>query len=232
MTAPLHGFSTGNSVTTSGILGNLAANGTFTITVVDANNFTLDGSTGDGTYTGGGIATKVTTGTGTYTSGGRFWRDDEIPLHINRISVIKRPWGDYTKEIFMRNMDYLRAQEARDGEAAIANSTCDSPSMAAEFTQLGRRTLRLYPAPAEDKTATIFGSIKAVARNYLSDPLTASIILSGDYEEMIRFFVTAKMYGWLKDPKMQQNEWANFSTAVKQFKLRRPRYNKIDVRYS
>ena len=49
-----HGLQNGMSVTISGVLGNTAANGTFTITVVDQDNFDLDGSTGNGDWTSGG----------------------------------------------------------------------------------------------------------------------------------------------------------------------------------
>ncbi len=52
--ASAHGLSTGNSVIIDGVLGNTAANGGFTVTVTGANTFTLDGSVGSGTYTGGG----------------------------------------------------------------------------------------------------------------------------------------------------------------------------------
>ena len=47
---PAHGFVNGQSVYITQGLGNTAVNGTWTIAVVDANNFTLNGSTGNGTY--------------------------------------------------------------------------------------------------------------------------------------------------------------------------------------
>lgn len=50
-----HGLVTGDAVTISGVLGNTAANGTFTVTVTNSTHFQLDGSTGNGTYTGGGV---------------------------------------------------------------------------------------------------------------------------------------------------------------------------------
>ena len=53
-TSGTHKFTTGDSVTISGVTGNTAANGTFTITFVDANNFTLNGTTGNGAYVSGG----------------------------------------------------------------------------------------------------------------------------------------------------------------------------------
>jgi len=54
ITAPNHGLVTGNRVTITGVEGNTAANGTFTVTVIDANTFSLDGSVSNGDYTGGG----------------------------------------------------------------------------------------------------------------------------------------------------------------------------------
>ena len=41
-------------MTVSGVLGNTAANGTFSINVVDANSFQLLGTTGNGNYISGG----------------------------------------------------------------------------------------------------------------------------------------------------------------------------------
>lgn len=46
-----HGFTTNQTVTISGALGNTAANGNWAITVTGANTFTLVGSAGNGTYT-------------------------------------------------------------------------------------------------------------------------------------------------------------------------------------
>lgn len=45
---------TGQTVVISGVLGNTAANGTFVITVLNNTTFTLNGSTGNGTYISGG----------------------------------------------------------------------------------------------------------------------------------------------------------------------------------
>ncbi len=56
ITVANHGFNTGESVVIVGVGGNTAANGTWVITVVDANNFNLNGSTGNGAYTSGGTA--------------------------------------------------------------------------------------------------------------------------------------------------------------------------------
>ena len=49
-----HGYSTGDTVVVTGVVGNTAANGTWEITVTDANTFTLDGSAGNGARTSGG----------------------------------------------------------------------------------------------------------------------------------------------------------------------------------
>jgi hypothetical protein len=50
-----HNLVNGDSVTISGVLGNTAANGTWVVTKTAGNQFSLNGSTGNGTFTGGGL---------------------------------------------------------------------------------------------------------------------------------------------------------------------------------
>ncbi|MEM7456698.1 MAG: hypothetical protein AAF456_20305, partial [Planctomycetota bacterium] len=57
--SPGHGRQTGQQVQVSGVLGNTAANGNFTITAIDANNFSLNGSSGNGAYAGGGVFSTI-----------------------------------------------------------------------------------------------------------------------------------------------------------------------------
>ncbi len=45
-----HGLQTGTQVTITGVLGNTATNGTWTITRIDADTFSLDGSVGNGNF--------------------------------------------------------------------------------------------------------------------------------------------------------------------------------------
>lgn len=59
-TSVAHGYSTGDRVLNSHVGGNNAANGEWAITVVDATNFTLNGSTGNAAYTSGGKSEKIT----------------------------------------------------------------------------------------------------------------------------------------------------------------------------
>jgi hypothetical protein len=49
------GLTTGDSVTVGGVNGNTAANGTFTITVLNSTQFQLNGATGNAAYTSGGV---------------------------------------------------------------------------------------------------------------------------------------------------------------------------------
>src|SRR5574338_1641515 len=53
-TSIAHGLTTGQLVGISGVLGNTAANGQFIVTVINSTQFTLNSSTGNGTYTSGG----------------------------------------------------------------------------------------------------------------------------------------------------------------------------------
>lgn len=54
ITSANHGLTTGTRVTVAGVGGNSAANGNFTVTRIDANTFSLQGSAGNGAYTSGG----------------------------------------------------------------------------------------------------------------------------------------------------------------------------------
>ena len=57
-TAGTHGYTTGDSVKVVEVLGNTNANGTRAITVLSSTTFSLDGSTGNSAYTGGGYASS------------------------------------------------------------------------------------------------------------------------------------------------------------------------------
>ena len=54
ITSTAHGLTTGALITVVAVTGNTGANGTFVVTRVDANSFSLDGSTGNGAHAGGG----------------------------------------------------------------------------------------------------------------------------------------------------------------------------------
>jgi hypothetical protein len=59
ITCTAHTFSTSNRVDVTGVLGVPNANGQWTITVIDANTFDLQGSVFAGAYTSGGQASLV-----------------------------------------------------------------------------------------------------------------------------------------------------------------------------
>lgn len=58
-TASAHGLGTGQTVYISGVVGNTAANGSFSATVTSSTTFSLDTSTGNGAYTSGGTVSTI-----------------------------------------------------------------------------------------------------------------------------------------------------------------------------
>jgi hypothetical protein len=56
VTVATHGFTTGNKVSISGVLGTAEANGTWTVTVIDPNTFDLQTSSFVNTYISDGVA--------------------------------------------------------------------------------------------------------------------------------------------------------------------------------
>tara|TARA_B100000745_G_scaffold73317_2_gene43961 strand:- start:399 stop:2684 length:2286 start_codon:yes stop_codon:yes gene_type:complete len=97
-----HGLSTGDQVYINDVEGNTAANGTFIVTNLEPNVFTLDGSTGNGAYTKGGTwraPTKVVTDIAysqAITTAG-IWQDpggildprtyNKLPLRVRSLTV-------------------------------------------------------------------------------------------------------------------------------------------------
>src|SRR5262249_31599894 len=87
LTSSNHGLVTGQTVNVTGALGNTAANGTWTVTVIDADHFTLNGSASNGIYVGGGTWTVV---------GGRL-----VKLGTQRL--IAQGAGSYTGGVDIQN---------------------------------------------------------------------------------------------------------------------------------
>lgn len=58
-TSAAHGLESNDIIAISGAVGNTAVNGQFTVTVVDATHFTLNGSSGNGAWTSGGTVAHI-----------------------------------------------------------------------------------------------------------------------------------------------------------------------------
>jgi hypothetical protein len=61
VTVAAHGYASADRVAVERVKGNLGANGDWRITVLDADTFELNGSTGTGAYVSGGSAVKAMT---------------------------------------------------------------------------------------------------------------------------------------------------------------------------
>ena len=87
VTSPNHGLLNGAVVKISGVGGATGANNTWTITVVDANRFSLNGSVGGGAYTGGG----------TWTAGAQTINYTNLPLptetKVRRRQILRNTEG-------------------------------------------------------------------------------------------------------------------------------------------
>jgi len=121
-----HGLSTGQIVTIYGVLGNTAANGTFTIAVTDSTHFTLNGSSGNGNYTSGGV----------FSGGGMAYYDAETvaaaqaalgrPLHFFQWSQDDPSVNGGADALFLRNRlrDHVAALVA-DIRSAYPSAKCE-----------------------------------------------------------------------------------------------------------
>lgn len=108
-TAP-HGYSTGQIVQISNVGGNTAANGVFIVTVINGVTFSLNGTTGTGTYTNGGqVSIPLTTSSlastelsGTIVSGNfaGVMRTDQVSMYETQIYILN---GGATDQVICRN---------------------------------------------------------------------------------------------------------------------------------
>lgn len=108
VTVATHGFSTGNKVSISGVLGSTEANGTWTITVIDPNTFDLVGSVFNNTYVSGGVAGLAPAYGWTFKHA--LPTDSLRLLHVNNDSGEWRREGDY----ILANEDSLEVQIIQD----------------------------------------------------------------------------------------------------------------------
>jgi len=108
VTSNNHGLSTGDQIYINDVEGNTAANGTFIVANIEANVFTLDGSTGNGAYTKGGtwrapmkVVTDIAYSQAITTTG--LWQDpggildprtySKLPLRVRSLTV-RGVYGD------------------------------------------------------------------------------------------------------------------------------------------
>ena len=94
-TATTAGLSNGQTVYITGVQGNTAANGFWTVSNLTATTFTLNGSTGNGTWT---------TGTGTWTSNGTWSTGTQVTYNsgLGAYTVIFN--GPHTLDTFLPTM--------------------------------------------------------------------------------------------------------------------------------
>lgn len=100
ITSAAHGLTSGQQVQVSGVVGNTAANGAWVCTVIDEDNFTLDGSSGDGDYDSGG-----TWGTGIWSS------TSEDPGEFEQDPENHRYNSDYAPSLDLGATDYADARQ-------------------------------------------------------------------------------------------------------------------------
>lgn len=210
-----HGFADGSSVTISGVEGNEAANGTFTITFVDALNFTLDGSTGDGNYTSGGDAVQASQGSGAWTAGGRFWSQSELPTSFKRLLYGDRMWSTVRRNVEVKDVQDVLLLRRQATEIFAAFTSYDAPFSMADWVEGGRRKLLVYPPPQQGETMTLYVRLKINQRLHADDDLDSYIQLPNDYEDAVKSYLAYKVYGWLKDKQKEEgNSFTLFQNEI------------------
>lgn len=107
LTVPSHGRLTGDIGIITGVLGNTAADGTKTLTVIDSDHVSLSGAAGNGAYT----------------SGGYLYSPLSAAVMLREQMSLKTSQGAYSivKKKTVENIDILRSQfQAANGGGKVA----------------------------------------------------------------------------------------------------------------
>lgn len=121
VTVTAHGYPSGHVVNIAGVTGNTQANGIWEIIVVDANNFQLVGSEGNGAYVSGGTV-KAAVMAMRFTGGGLNYkldkkRSNEIRNDAQGSGIILTGAsvdGSFTFELSYKELDWLLAGVLRN----------------------------------------------------------------------------------------------------------------------
>lgn len=165
-----HGYSTSDYVYLKEVGGTTEANGSWQITVIDANNFDLNGSTFTNTYTSGGKVVKLTVVTSvgfTFTSN-----------HVGTSFRIKAStaWGDvYTRKFISSTQMAAEITTALDGTGATSNWMEGLWSGAQGWPSCGSfHEQRLVAGGSTNKPQTLAGSVSADFENFSLGTATAT----------------------------------------------------------
>lgn len=225
-----HGFTTGQEVDIQDTgIAEIDDIVTHTVTVTGAKTFTIPVTLTSVDYDGGGIVTRNATGSGTYVAGGRYWKENEIPTHINRFLYGSRTWHGLKRRIeFENNGEIVEAENWNWG--TLAYGSYYSPHSAVHSTRAGQRYVRFYPTPVEDHYVTLYGLKQILPHQYFSDPVTAAIHLEG-WDEAIKFYVKACAYKYIKQRDLAKEEEERFYAYVRQRQIMRQMPHKIRIAY-
>jgi hypothetical protein len=154
-----HPFSTGDTVSLFGVLGNTGANRRYTVTKIDDDNFSLDGSIGNGAYT----------------SGGYIYHDLMSAFEIKMISNAQSPYGpiEIVDPISLENdrEDFMNSQSS-------SLETSYLPKIAQVFEEDGIRLLTVGQ-PTQNIVAKLFFTripVDGEAITETKNPIIPSII--------------------------------------------------------
>jgi hypothetical protein len=142
-TATPHGLQSGAQVSISGVGGNTAANGTFTITVKDPTTFILNGSKGNGNWTSGGMV--AVNGPA-----------DTLEF-LRRLAVLRGT------RIALRDLDYLLRNQSASQSSLAFTSTQGTAVLQTVRDAIAKLPVTVPPSYDPGTIETIFLSALATA---------------------------------------------------------------------
>jgi hypothetical protein len=142
-------------------------------------------------------------------------RSTELSTEIKTADYIDRLEQTIYRQPTMETIETLLSQRQVDFGVPVYTNY-NNPVELSIWSQGGRRYLRCYPAPDEDKTITLYVQVTINPRIHTADTNASYIHVPSKYDHAIKQWLKAVMMEHLKDDKSFQKYMTLYADAIRQ----------------
>lgn len=150
-----------------------------------------------------------------------------------RIRMIQRNENTFKGVVEEVSKDTLLGYKQRDAEWNSAHTSQDSPAVFAFWTDNERRYIEFYPVPKTSENVTVFYYLGFSPREHQEEDVEKTeIFLPQDYEQLLKLWVEAQVYGYLQNEQMKIQTLNYYEREKKVLNARKGFTSRISMTYS
>lgn len=131
----------------------------------------------------------------------------EIPTKFDVFQNTSRTEGSYTLTPQVVPINTLERMKRNTGPWGGYTNLSEPLFIAPTVNSSGRRCMVIYPSVGSDKDITLYGIVRIRPEFYTPSITSASFLpIDGRYDGVIREFVKARIWGWLKEHKLRAEQ--------------------------